>query len=189
MRPRLEMEARTKYDKDINPDWRAFVFQAIEGAEEVERALGMARARNATALYLWTNVALPLNTLNETNFKHSVNMELLRYQQKIVLARRRGWEGGSGSSGDLRRWNFSSAFLYCLTVITTIVNTMHTAFSGRSCQEMLGSINDSSSSNIEFMIRQMSSTGTTAAVLASFMTPRNSAANMSTERGPAAAGY
>ncbi|CAH2238362.1 jg18008 [Pararge aegeria aegeria] len=51
-----------------------------------------------------------------SNFCFSISIELKSYQGKIVKAVRRGWDGGRSS----RQWSFSSAFLYSLTVITTI---------------------------------------------------------------------
>ncbi|KOB76165.1 Uncharacterized protein OBRU01_01611, partial [Operophtera brumata] len=67
------------------------MFQAIEGDSEIERVNNMTLERNNMAQYLWQNT-------------------------KIVNARRLGWDGGRSS----RQWSFSSAFLYSLTVITTI---------------------------------------------------------------------
>ncbi|XP_053616914.1 potassium channel subfamily K member 18-like isoform X2 [Plodia interpunctella] len=94
----------------------AFMFQAIEGASEMERVNLMAAERNSTAHYLWQNVTLTLNLFNETALKDRISIELQRYQVKVVFAVRRGWDGGRSS----RQWSFSGAFLYCLTVITTI---------------------------------------------------------------------
>ncbi|XP_013196116.1 potassium channel subfamily K member 18 [Amyelois transitella] len=94
----------------------AFMFQAIEGASEMERVNHMALERNNTAHYLWQNVTLTLNLFNETALKDRISSELKQYQVKVVLAVRRGWDGGRSS----RQWSFSSAFLYSLTVITTI---------------------------------------------------------------------
>ncbi|CAK1590633.1 unnamed protein product [Parnassius mnemosyne] len=94
----------------------AFMFQAIEGASEIERVHNMTLERNYTAQYLWQNVTLALNLFNETALKHSIGIELNKYQSKIVTAVRNGWDGGRSS----RQWSFSSAFLYSLTVITTI---------------------------------------------------------------------
>ncbi|XP_050353012.1 TWiK family of potassium channels protein 18 isoform X1 [Nymphalis io] len=94
----------------------AFMFQAIEGASEMERVNNMSRERDNTAQYLWQNVTLTLNLFNETALKESISKELQHYQRKIVVAVRRGWDGGRSS----RQWSFSSAFLYSLTVITTI---------------------------------------------------------------------
>ncbi|XP_045503621.1 potassium channel subfamily K member 15 [Colias croceus] len=94
----------------------AFMFQAIEGASEMERVNNMARERDNTAQYLWQNVTLTLNLFNDTALKERISIELLHYQRKIVFAVRRGWDGSRSS----RQWSFSSAFLYSLTVITTI---------------------------------------------------------------------
>ncbi|KAL4719445.1 hypothetical protein ACJJTC_019314 [Scirpophaga incertulas] len=94
----------------------AFMFQVIEGASEIERVNNMARERDNTAEYLWQNVTLTLNLFNETELKRRISIELQRYQRKIVIAVRRGWDGGKSS----RQWSFSSALLYSLTVITTI---------------------------------------------------------------------
>ncbi|XP_045539207.1 potassium channel subfamily K member 18-like [Papilio machaon] len=94
----------------------AFMFQAIEGASEIERVNNMTLERNNTAQYLWQNVTLALNLFNETALKYRLNIELSKYQSKIVSAVRNGWDGGRSS----RQWSFSSAFLYSLTVITSI---------------------------------------------------------------------
>ncbi|XP_032527599.2 potassium channel subfamily K member 15 [Danaus plexippus] len=94
----------------------AFMFQAIEGASEMERVNNMTRERDITAQYLWQNATLTFNMFNETALKESINEELTRYQATIVRAARGGWDGGRSS----RQWSFSSAFLYSLTVITTI---------------------------------------------------------------------
>ncbi|XP_049878935.1 potassium channel subfamily K member 15-like isoform X1 [Pectinophora gossypiella] len=94
----------------------AFMFQAIEGASEMERVNNMARERDNTVQYLWQNVTLLFNPLNETAMKDRISKELHVYQSKIVFAVRHGWDGGRSS----RQWSFSSAFLYSLTVITTI---------------------------------------------------------------------
>ncbi|XP_062529098.1 potassium channel subfamily K member 18 isoform X1 [Bombyx mori] len=94
----------------------AFMFQAIEGESEMERMTHMALERNNTAENLWQNVTLALNLFNETAMKERITIELIHYQKKIVFAVRHGWDGGRSS----RQWSFSSAFLYSLTVITTI---------------------------------------------------------------------
>ncbi|CAG9791693.1 unnamed protein product [Diatraea saccharalis] len=94
----------------------AFMFQAIEGAAQMERENNMTRERDNTAQYLWHNVTLTLNLFNETELKKRISVELHKYQGKVVSAARRGWDGGRSS----RQWSFSSAFLYSLTVITTI---------------------------------------------------------------------
>ncbi|XP_048482376.1 potassium channel subfamily K member 15 [Plutella xylostella] len=102
----------------------ASIFQAIEGASEMERANNMTRERDSTADYLWQNITLALNLFNETELRLRISSELAEYQRKVVLAVRRGWDGardgGGGGGRGSRQWSFSSAFLYSLTVITTI---------------------------------------------------------------------
>ncbi|KPJ13321.1 Potassium channel subfamily K member 18 [Papilio machaon] len=48
----------------------ALMFQAIEGASEIERVNNMTLERNNTAQYLWQNVTLALNLFNETALKY-----------------------------------------------------------------------------------------------------------------------
>lgn len=47
-----------------------------------------------------------------------MNNILINYQKKLVNAVEKGWDGSDSS--DIRKWTFASAFLYSLTVITTI---------------------------------------------------------------------
>jgi hypothetical protein len=46
-------------------------------------------------------------------------MELLTYQDQIIIALQEGYDG-EDYSNDTYDWPFSGAFLYSLTVITTI---------------------------------------------------------------------
>ncbi|XP_035448270.1 potassium channel subfamily K member 15 [Spodoptera frugiperda] len=94
----------------------AFMFQAIEGGSEWKVDKQMSRERTNLTQYLWQNVTLDLNLFNETAVKERIGRELRNYQTKIVMAVHKGWDGGRSS----RQWSFSSAFLYSLTVITTI---------------------------------------------------------------------
>ncbi|XP_073948716.1 potassium two pore domain channel sandman isoform X2 [Choristoneura fumiferana] len=93
----------------------AFMFQAIEGASEMERVHNMTLERDKTAQCLW-RYALELNVFNNSGLKHRISLKMQDYQSKVVVAVRRGW-GGTRTS---QQWSFSSAFLYSLTVITTI---------------------------------------------------------------------
>ncbi|XP_063388540.1 potassium channel subfamily K member 18 [Cydia fagiglandana] len=93
----------------------AFMFRAIEGASEMERAHNMTLERDNTAQCLWQDV-LKVNIFNDTYLKHRISITIQQYQDKVVHAVKRGWDGGRSS----RQWSFSSSFLYSLTVITTI---------------------------------------------------------------------
>lgn len=64
------------------------------------------------------------------NFKISFHFSLIQlarvgnrihvYQQTIVRYGRKGWSGGKSIVDTHEQWSFSGAFLYSLTVITTI---------------------------------------------------------------------
>lgn len=53
-------------------------------------------------------------------FGRRVGRKIRDYQQTIVQAVKGGWHGGSSRSDGSHQWTFSGAFLYSLTVITTI---------------------------------------------------------------------
>ncbi|KAI8442538.1 hypothetical protein MSG28_006005 [Choristoneura fumiferana] len=89
----------------------AFMFQAIEGASEMERVHNMTLERDKTAQCLW-RYALELNVFNNSGLKHRISLKMQDYQSKVVVAVRRGW-GGTRTS---QQWSFSSAFLYSLTL-------------------------------------------------------------------------
>ncbi|PSN36002.1 hypothetical protein C0J52_20003 [Blattella germanica] len=97
----------------------AFVFRAIEGGEAPEANAVVLRLRNETALKLWDLCCCGLNTFSEVEWKKNVSTELEDYQEQIVQAIQDGYDG-TDNVGDSRQWSFSGAFLYSLTVITTI---------------------------------------------------------------------
>lgn len=97
----------------------AFVFQAIEGGEAPEANAQVIRLRNETALKLWDLCCCELNVFNETEWKKNVSSELKLYQNMIVEAIQEGYDG-TDSVNSRKQWSFSGAFLYSLTVITTI---------------------------------------------------------------------
>ncbi|KAJ2943035.1 hypothetical protein O0L34_g15228 [Tuta absoluta] len=100
--------------------WRksAFIFQALEGASEMDRLNLMDTERDSTAQTLWLTF-LNANRVGNTTqeIKSSIDEVLHSYQRKVVDAvNHHGWDGSSSNL----QWSFSSAFLYSLTVITTI---------------------------------------------------------------------
>jgi hypothetical protein len=57
--------------------------------------------------------------LVQENWKENVSTELLAYQEQIVIALQEGYDG-KDYLNESYDWPFSGAFLYSLTVITTI---------------------------------------------------------------------
>lgn len=56
------------------------------------------------------------NVFSERIWKAKVKAILENYQKKMVTAIKNGYDGGEEN----KRWSFAGAFLYSLTVITTI---------------------------------------------------------------------
>ncbi|XP_069699067.1 potassium channel subfamily K member 9 [Periplaneta americana] len=97
----------------------AFIFGAIEGNEAPLANAVVLELRNKTALKLWDLSCCGLNVFSEENWRENVSTELLEYQQLIVEAIQNGFDGTDNVNQSLK-WSFSGAFLYSLTVITTI---------------------------------------------------------------------
>jgi hypothetical protein len=55
----------------------------------------------------------------QENWRENVSTELLAYQEQIVIALQEGYDG-TDYVNETHNWPFSGAFLYSLTVITTI---------------------------------------------------------------------
>lgn len=67
---------------------------------------------------IW-NLTHTLNIFQEETFRNCVQTEIARYQKVIIDAVRDGYDG-SDNAAYIKRWRFTGAFLYSLTVITTI---------------------------------------------------------------------
>ncbi|GJQ88767.1 hypothetical protein Trydic_g14246, partial [Trypoxylus dichotomus] len=100
----------------------AFIFIHIEEGNtppyNVTIGYNMSRYRNRTAIHLW-NLTVTMNIFNQTNWKEIITKELELYQRNVILAvKEKGYDGTDHST---KTWSISVAFLYSLTVITTIV--------------------------------------------------------------------
>lgn len=92
------------------------MFMYIEGTDPLPATVEMGRLRNETVQRLW-QLTCELNPFAHANWTSAVAPELELYQRKVVELVRQGFD----ASGTARRqWTFSGAFLYSLTVITTI---------------------------------------------------------------------
>lgn len=93
----------------------AFLFTHIEGRNNLDVAGDVIRLRNVTAATLW-ELTSEENVFSERIWKAKVRAILESYQRKMVTAIKNGYDG----TEENKRWSFAGAFLYSLTVITTI---------------------------------------------------------------------
>ncbi|KOX71129.1 Potassium channel subfamily K member 18 [Melipona quadrifasciata] len=93
----------------------AFLFTHIEGRNNLDIVGDVIRLRNVTAATLW-ELTFKENVFSERIWKAKAKAVLENYQKKMVTAIKNGYDGAEES----KRWSFAGAFLYSLTVITTI---------------------------------------------------------------------
>ena len=98
----------------------AFVFNMIEGENENEHVFKVTTMRHETIDRMW-DITMTLNILYKENWTHMVSSEMYSFQQHLVEAIEDGYEGKELRNGR-HQWSISGAFLYSLTVITTIGN-------------------------------------------------------------------
>lgn len=98
----------------------ALIFQKIEGgnkSRQTHREEDAAVLLNLTANELWNVTCCGVVPLEETAWRAEVTQIVRKYQEGLVSAYK---SGGSDSTKATDNWSFSGAFLYSLTVITTI---------------------------------------------------------------------
>uniref|UniRef100_A0A8D9AX77 TWiK family of potassium channels protein 7 n=1 Tax=Cacopsylla melanoneura TaxID=428564 RepID=A0A8D9AX77_9HEMI len=99
----------------------AFIFIEIERDEHDRNSsklrLNMTSTRNTTVSNLWHYTCCVPAVFDEMVWKEQVSKELKGFQHIVIDNVQKGYEGNRNSSN---RWSFSGAFLYSLTVITTI---------------------------------------------------------------------
>ncbi|KAG8196585.1 hypothetical protein JTE90_014146 [Oedothorax gibbosus] len=94
----------------------AFAFRALEAPFEEKKASQVSNLRLDTVKRLW-EITDKLNVLYKDNWTELVEAEVRRFQRDLVVAVKEGYDGKEGRG---QQWSFSGAFLYSLTVITTI---------------------------------------------------------------------
>lgn len=94
----------------------AFAFRALEAPYEEEKAYQVSQLRQDTVRRLW-EITDKLNVLYKDNWTRMVSDEVRKFQTELIAAVKDGYDGKDGGS---QQWSFSGAFLYSLTVITTI---------------------------------------------------------------------
>ncbi|KAK9730570.1 Ion channel [Popillia japonica] len=107
----------------------AFIFIYIEEgyAKPSNLTIGynMTLYRNRTAIHLW-DLTISMNVFNKTNWTQTITNELLIYQLNVTKAVKE--KGYDGHEDNKKTWSISVAFLYSLTVITTIGKCRFVAF-------------------------------------------------------------
>ncbi|XP_063220306.1 TWiK family of potassium channels protein 18 [Bacillus rossius redtenbacheri] len=96
----------------------AFIFIAIENRKVIDGNVMVMREREILAKHMW-KLTYDMNVFNESHWKKTMLSELQNYQEKVVEAIRLGFDG-TDNVGESFQWTFPGAFLYALTVITTI---------------------------------------------------------------------
>ncbi|KAG8196592.1 hypothetical protein JTE90_014153 [Oedothorax gibbosus] len=94
----------------------AFAFRALEAPYEEQKVSQVSHLRQETVRRLW-EITDKLNVLYKDNWTRMVSHEVKHFQTELIAAVKDGYDGKDGSS---QQWSFSGAFLYSLTVITTI---------------------------------------------------------------------
>uniref|UniRef100_A0A0R3S363 Ion channel n=1 Tax=Elaeophora elaphi TaxID=1147741 RepID=A0A0R3S363_9BILA len=95
----------------------AVVFRAVEGPHETFIQGQVATARQRAVNIVW-NATFRVNKLDREQWERTVHSQIRRFQRKCMWAIKRGYDGKE--YGLSAQWTFTGAFLYSLTVITTI---------------------------------------------------------------------
>uniref|UniRef100_A0A7E5A132 TWiK family of potassium channels protein 7 n=1 Tax=Panagrellus redivivus TaxID=6233 RepID=A0A7E5A132_PANRE len=95
----------------------AIIFRAVESPHEREIQSIVTRARQETVNVAW-NTTFRVNKLDRAQWERTVHDQVKKFRVKTMWAIRRGYDGKE--FGVSAQWTFTGAFLYSLTVITTI---------------------------------------------------------------------
>lgn len=92
----------------------AFVFRFTEGAFESFYKCGVKRVKRDFVDGLWQSS----HHMKEDEWKSLARRKLMEFEEQLHTA----YEAGMTSYSGLKAWSFLNAFIYCLTVVTTIGN-------------------------------------------------------------------
>uniref|UniRef100_A0AC35TZF4 Ion channel n=1 Tax=Rhabditophanes sp. KR3021 TaxID=114890 RepID=A0AC35TZF4_9BILA len=95
----------------------AVVFRAVEGPHEQYVQSEMQLSRQNAVNIAW-NATFRVNRLNKQQWQGIVFAQVRKFRKKSLWAIRKGYDGKE--YGVSAQWTFTGAFLYSLTVITTI---------------------------------------------------------------------
>ncbi|GAB6026381.1 hypothetical protein CHUAL_012584 [Chamberlinius hualienensis] len=95
----------------------ALAFVALEGKNESDTIVEVVSKREKTVNSLW-EITYKLNILYKENWTRMVTEEIKSFQSDVIQAVKNGYDGDDAVEN--KKWSFSRAFLYSLTVITTI---------------------------------------------------------------------
>nr|XP_027203323.1 two pore potassium channel protein sup-9-like [Dermatophagoides pteronyssinus] len=93
------------------------MFRAIESPFEVETVKQVNELRNKTILNLW-NITYNTNILYHNKWNAQVTDTIKLFQRELLKSIKDGYEGQQSKGRE--QWSFSGAFLFSLTVISTI---------------------------------------------------------------------
>ncbi|KAL3270713.1 hypothetical protein HHI36_021241 [Cryptolaemus montrouzieri] len=95
----------------------ALMFRAIEKDYNFQVKTDVLVAKNLAVTKIW-NYTLSMNPFTEEDYRKMIDKELVNFQNIIVKSVDKGYDGTRLSYSE--QWSIAGAFLYSLTVITTI---------------------------------------------------------------------
>lgn len=97
----------------------AYMFKKIEGENAEDHfKTDLSVFYNKTLENLWNIASMTIPTVNGTDFRDMAENELKKFQNMVTVGvKNSDYDGDTIYS---ERWSIYAAFLYCLTVITTI---------------------------------------------------------------------
>lgn len=95
----------------------AITFRSIERPHEIETQKAVFDDRHRAVRVIW-NSTYQLNVLDELRWKETARQQVLLFKTNLLKNVKRGYDGKEYEQN--AQWTVTGAFLYSLTVITTI---------------------------------------------------------------------